>query len=410
MLKRLRWKFTAGATTAVLIVLLILVGGINLAYRHISVGGTDRMLQMIASNEGRVPEYAADASLRVPLGFRMTPETPFETRFFIVRPGLGGEPVSAQTDFIAAVSEEEAEYYYLEADASGAEKGTVGHYRFLRSGSGDSVAYVFLDISRQQQTFQDLLLISLLITFAGLCLTLLLAWLLSGIAIRPTARSIENQKRFITDASHEMKTPLTVIRSCADILCMDDEKNEWAEGIRRESKRLTKLVSDLVLLSRWDEEAPVREKRLFDLSRAVWDTLTPYRNLAEAKGKTIDAEIADGLSLRGDESAVQTALSTLLENAVQYSAPDSVITLRAGRTKRGVRLTLSNACTLDETLDVGRLFERFYCADPSRSRDSGGTGVGLSIAKAIVEAHDGKISAARETDGRLTFQILFPAP
>ena len=269
--------------------------------------------------------------------------------------------------------------------------------------------FFFLDSSRQLQTFRNLLLISSLITFAALCLTFLLVWLLSGRVIQPTVRSMESQKRFITDASHEIKTPLTVINSYADVMCMDDEANEWAQGIRKESHRLSQLVSDLVLLSRWDEETPFREKQRFDLSRAIWDTVTPYKNLAEAKGRQVSLQIADGLFLEGDESAIQTALSTLLENAVQYSLQGSEIVVSAEKAKRSSCIEISNACELSPNLELDRLFDRFYRADPSRSRDSGGTGVGLSIARAIIEAHGGRIIVGREPESRIFFRISLPA-
>ena len=245
-------------------------------------------------------------------------------------------------------------------------------------------------------------------TLASLLVIFALVWLLSGTAIRPTWQAIERQKRFITDASHELKTPLTVIRSYAEVLCMEDGENEWAQGIRRESKQMTRLVSDLVLLSRWDEESPITEKQPFDLSRSLWDTLTPYQHLAEADGKRLDADVAENLTLTGDEGAIQTAVATLLENAVKYSLPESAITFSARREKRHVALRLANRCDLPDGLDPNRLFDRFYRADPSRSRDSGGNGVGLSIAKAIIEAHGGRIKAERGEEGTIRFSVSLP--
>ena len=409
MLKRLRWKFIGMAMLAVFIVLTLLVGGINLAYRRTGVNSLDHMLEIIASNHGRVPEYPPGNAPPSPWGFKMTPETPFETRFFIVLDSEAEGGLRTQTDFIASVSGKDAEAYYSKAAASDRESGFVGEYRFLRAEEPNGAVFFFLDSSRQLQTFRNLLLISSLITFAALCLTFLLVWLLSGRVIQPTVRSMESQKRFITDASHEIKTPLTVINSYADVMCMDDEANEWAQGIRKESRRLSQLVSDLVLLSRWDEEAPFREKQRFDLSRAIWDTVTPYKNLAEAKGRQVSLHIADSLFLEGDESAIQTALSTLLENAVQYSLQGSEIVVSAEKAKRSSCIEISNACALPPNLELDRLFDRFYRADPSRSRDSGGTGVGLSIARAIIEAHGGKITVGREQESRIFFRISLPA-
>ena len=409
MLKRLRWKFIGTAMLAIFIVLTVLVSGINLVYRRITVKGIDFILDMIASNQGQAPVYTPENARRSPWGTQITPETPFDTRFFVVRTNSASGSEAIQTDYIAAVGGKDAEAIYRAAVSTGRNNGFVEQYRFRRTENQGATAYVFLDSSRQLQTFRNLLLVSVLITFAAMCLTFLLVWLMSGSVIRPTVRSIESQKRFITDASHEIKTPLTVISSYADIMCMDDEENEWAQGIRKESHRLSQLVSNLVLLSRWDEETPFRERLRFDFSRAIWDTVTPYRNLAEAKGKSFSVQIMDGLMLDGDEGAIQTALSTLLENSVQYSLPESEIEVTAARVKRSISINISNLCAIPDGLELDRLFDRFYRADPSRSRDSGGTGVGLSIAKAIIEAHGGKINVSKERENRLLFRILLPA-
>lgn len=410
MLKRLRWKFTLAATLAVTIVLACIVTGINLVYRHVTVAGVDRLLSVIAENDGAIPPYAPLEQDRrqEPWGFQMTPETRFETRFFVVWENADENRANKQMDFIAAVTGEDAETFYGKAAASGRDAGFIGQYRFRRAEGENGGFIVFLDCNRQLRSVRNLQRVSAIVTLAALLAAFALIWLLSGKAIEPTAKGIERQKRFITDASHELKTPITVIRSYADVLCMEGGENEWALGIQKESRRLSRLVSDLVLLSRWDEEEPVTERRAFDLSRALWDTMTPYRNLAEAKGKRLDANIEEGLTLEGDEGAIQTAIATLLENAVQYSLPDSVIEFHAWREKRRLLLRLSNRCAMTEGFEISRLFDRFYRADTSRARSSGGNGIGLSIARAIFEAHGGKISAHMEEKDAIRFEITLP--
>ena len=338
----------------------------------------------------------------------MTPETLFETRFFVVWQNADAENHQKQMDFIAAVTGEDAESFYEKANASGRVSGMIGQYRFRRASGENGDFFVFLDCARQLRSMQTLLRVSALVTLAALLGTFDLVWLLSGKVIAPTAQGIERQKRFITDASHEIKTPLTVIRSYADVMCMEDESNEWASGIQKESERLTHLVSNLVLLSRWDEEAPLTERRSFDLSRALWDTLTPYQNLANAKNRQLEAELPEGLTLSGDESAIQTAFATLLENAVQYSTPESVIRFSARRENRHIVARLANRCTLPEGFDPNRMFDRFCRAGASRSRDTGGSGIGLSLAKAIIEAHGGEITARLTAPQAIAFDIRLP--
>ena len=327
---------------------------------------------------------------------------------FTVRRDAGSGDLVTELGFIAAVSADEAEAYFRRADGETRDKGFIGQYRFLRVRGEGGEFIVFLDGTRQLYSMRSVLLVSLWAAFLALLLTFGLVVVFSRRSLAPVARSMESQKRFITDASHELKTPLAVISSHADILCMEDDTNEWAQGIRKEAARMASLVSDLVLLSRWDEDSPLREKYDFDLSSAVWDTLAPFRRLAEAKGKTLKAEIEDALRFTGDEGALQTAFSTLLENAVKYSPPGSKITVRLTKTRRGARLETLNRCAPEAVRDLNRLFDRFYRADPSRSRDSGGYGVGLSIAKAIVEAHGGKIAAESPAEGMILFRITLP--
>ena len=365
------------------------------------------MLTIIAENGGQIPRISPppnDNVRRVVDDPQITPETPFETRFFIV----WEDSDEKQMDYIAAVTGEDATTFYQRAAATEKEKGFTGQYRFLHASDESGSFFVFIDSTRQLRSIQNLTRASALVTLVALLMTFALVWVLSGKVIDPIMQGVERQKRFITDASHEIKTPLTVIRSYADVMCIEDEDNEWAKGIQKESERLSHLVSNLVLLSRWDEESPIKEKRVFDLSRALWDTLTPYQNLAEANGKRLEAEIAEGLSFTGDESAIQTAFATLLENAVQYSLPESTIFFSARREKRHIVMCLSNLCTLPEGTVPERLFDRFYRADSSRSRDTGGSGIGLSIAKAIIEAHDGRISVESTDEQKLEFRIVLP--
>ena len=140
MLKHLRWKFIGTASVAVFIVLAVLVAGINLVYRHITVSSVDRMLEMIGDNQGRFPEIAPGAAPPAPWGFDMTPETPFETRFFVVWRDAGSGEIRAQTEHIASVSGEDAESFYRKAASAGKQKGFVAQYRFLRTQSPGGAA------------------------------------------------------------------------------------------------------------------------------------------------------------------------------------------------------------------------------------------------------------------------------
>ena len=180
----------------------------------------------------------------------------------------------------------------------------------------------------------------------SLLLVLLLVILFSRRAIRPYVKNIERQKQFITDAGHELKTPITSIATSADIAAMEHEGDEWIENIRKQAARLTKLVGDMVVLSRLDEETPFPEKGRFSVSEAAWETAEPFAVLAKAKGKNFSQSIEDNISFLGDRSAIQRMISILLDNAVRYSDDGGGIQMRIYRRRGKVCIEVSNTCLL----------------------------------------------------------------
>ena len=167
-------------------------------------------------------------------------------------------------------------------------------------------------------------------------------------------------------------------------------------NIQVQSGRLARLITSLVALSRLDEENPFPVRTEFSLSDALWEISEPFVSLAQAKGKTYTQDIADGLTVTGDRSAVQQMVSILLDNALKYSPDGGSISLTARRSGKRAEITVSNTVDMARPIDTGRLFDRFYRADESHSSAVSGTGIGLSIVKATAEAHGGTISARQE--------------
>ena len=207
---------------------------------------------------------------------------------------------------------------------------------------------------------------------------------------------MEAQKQFITNASHELKTPLTAISTSADVLAMEHEGDEWVHNIQVQSGRLSKLITSLVALSRLDEENPFPVRMEFSLSDALWEISEPFVSLAQAKGRTYTQDIADGLTATGDRTAIQQMVSILLDNALKYSPDGGSISLTARRSGKRAEIAVSNTVDMSQAIDTSRLFDRFYRADESHSGAVSGTGIGLSIVKATAEAHGGTISARQE--------------
>ena len=337
-------------------------------------------------------------------------EMPYESRFFSVTVNDAGDVLSVDTGKIAAVDMADAVEYAQEALESGKERGFIDDYRWRKADTEDGALLLFLDCGRNLDTFRSFLLTSIAVSALGLLAVFLLILAFSGRVVRPVAESYEKQKRFITDAGHEIKTPLAIIEADADVLEMELEgESEWLSDIRLQTRRLTDLTNDLVYLSRMEERADGAPFVDFPLSDVVDETAQSFHSRAMQKRQTFTGELERGLTLHGDEKAIRQLVSILLDNAVKYAPEDGEIRLKLARQGRYAALSVWNTTETRiprESLD--KLFDRFYRTDPSRSSETGGHGIGLSIAKAVVGAHRGKITAETDDEQSLRITALLP--
>ena len=337
-------------------------------------------------------------------------EMPYESRFFTVTVNDAGDVLSVDTGKIAAVDMADAVEYAQEALESGKERGFIDDYRWRKADTEDGALLLFLDCGRNLDTFRSFLLTSIAVSALGLLAVFLLILAFSGRVVRPVAESYEKQKRFITDAGHEIKTPLAIIEADADVLEMELEgESEWLSDIRLQTRRLTDLTNDLVYLSRMEERADGAPFVDFPLSDVVDETAQSFHSRAMQKRQTFTGEIERNLTLHGDEKAIRQLVSILLDNAVKYTPEDGVIRLKLARQGKNAALSVWNTTATPiprESLD--KLFDRFYRTDPSRSSETGGHGIGLSIAKAVVSAHRGKITAETDDEQSLRITALLP--
>lgn len=223
---------------------------------------------------------------------------------------------------------------------------------------------------------------------------------------RPVAESYDKQKRFITDASHEIKTPLTIIDANTEVIEMMSGESEWTKNTRDQVKRLTSLTNQMVALSRLDENPEPREKVEFDLSDTVYEVIDYFASLSEVKGRKINADIQEGVRFTGDENSIRQLISILVDNAMKYAVGDAGVDVSLKRDGRKICFVLRNLTDGMEAGDQKVLFERFYRPDSSRNSETGGSGIGLSLAKSIVESHKGKITALCDEKGYITFKII----
>ena len=406
MFRQMRWRMIGAAMaafTAVILLIVILVNVLN--YAEV----TKRADQTIAS----VRSFEADVQHRQeenrppqePFAGLPDREENFMTRFFVVRfQEESGEP-SVYMDYIAAVDEEEAVRYAQKVLQSGKEKGYLEAYRYQVYTENGEKAVIFLNAAREQEQIRSLLLISLLVALGSWLLVFALVWAFSGYAVRPFVQNMENQKRFITDASHELKTPLTSIAASTDILKLEYEDNEWIENIHVQTRRMSKLVGELVALSRLDEAGSVLNKEKFSLTEAAWEIVETLQPRIKAAGKSLSVNIQEDLDYVGDPAQIQKMMSVLLDNAVRYSDENGKIDFEVCREKK-IHIRIRNSCHFDSPPDLGRLFDRFYRPDSSRSTQTGGTGIGLSLAKAVAEKHGGSITARCPDEGSILFEVI----
>ena len=330
-------------------------------------------------------------------------EMPFETRYFTVLLNAQGEAASVDVQNIAAVSRDEAAQMAqgLAAGASGFE----GEYRYSVVQQDDgSLQCVFLDCSRDLGSFVSFLTASIAISLIGLALVLVLVFFLSKVAIRPVVESYQKQKAFITDASHEIKTPLAVISAANEVQEMENGETEWSRSIAEQVKRLSGLTEQLVMLARMDEGASRFAKEDVDLSELVGDMAESFEQLAQQRGKTLVSNIEPGVHVQGDSAALTQVIELLLDNATRYALEGCEIRLSLQKHGRKAKLAVSNEVEKMPKGNLDRLFERFYRDDSSRSSQTGGSGVGLSVVRSIAEAHGGSAKATAEGN-RIVFTV-----
>lgn len=391
--------------TAFATVMLALLGCVNIWSYWNTIAQLDHTLTVLYE-AGKSESGPVFQGGEPPRGndFPFSGEAPYMIRFFAVRYSESGELLDINQDYIASVSESEALSFAGRVLEGGKEHGFYGSYRYFVKTAERETTVIFLNAERELHAVRGLLVNTLLIAAISLVIVFLLVLLLARRAVAPYMRNLEMQKQFITNAGHELKTPLTAISTSADVLAMEHGDNEWVQNIQVQSGRLARLITNLITLSRLDEERPALEKSEFSLSDALWETADSFLPLMRARGKAYSQSIGDGLAVNSNRAAVQQMASILLDNAVKHSPPGAKISLKAFRKGRRIAIEVSNTCEELARPELKHLFDRFYRVDQSHSETASGSGIGLSVAKATAEALGGKIHA--ELSGNvICFQI-----
>ncbi len=409
MIYSLRKKFIRICTLSFLAVFFVLLCAIFLFTQLQTNAAVDKLTDRIAENGGTFPAPDAEPPPR-PNGAQAPDDAPildressFTTRYFTVSYDADGSLIATNTDAIFGVTDEDAAAYAEKVLAKSNPRGWVGAYRYRIVTDETGTLVVFVSGAMQHASNRMFLWAAAIVFAAGCLIVLLLVVLLSKHAVKPAAESYEKQKQFITDANHELKTPLTLIMTNLDIAESELGKNDWLDDARKESQKMSVLVNRLVSLARMDEADNKPVLCRFSLSDAVEDTASAFQSAVEASGKTLTLQVESQVQYEGDEAMLRQLLSILLDNAAKYCDENGAITvtLQGGRHPL---LTVDNSYAEIGDIRLDRLFDRFYRADKARTFGSG-FGIGLSVAKAIVAKHHGELTAHNLGGAAIRFQV-----
>ena len=429
MVKKARKKFVLGAIAATFIAVLMLVLAIN-TVRYVQVKNQqEETLQSLTESvmrdkkgSGKTPKDEDDMSREYGegdweneqgywgghRGGRGSAAAQYGDRYFEIIMMYDGTTY-LRTGNLDAMTEEEARELGEEILIEGKEAGYKNDYRYLvRPGGDESVVISLLDCTVDSKSLSDLRAVTVAVGLLGTLFAFLFILFTSRRAVMPLEESMEKQKRFITDAGHELKTPLSVIATNMDILTMDLGENEWVEGTKKQVSRMTKLVNNLVSLSKMDEQDATLIFEPFSISDAAYECFDLYQSVADSAGKRLEADIEEELNVTADENSIRQIFSILLDNAIKYAEGDRVIRVRLHREGKKVLFETENDWARNvDAAKLDTLFDRFTRGDRSRSGADGksGFGLGLAIARAAAEKNHASLTAAETENGKLRFTL-----
>lgn len=340
---------------------------------------------------------------------------------YVVRPNFyaeaerDGRILSVDMRYFPDLEEADLQTAVESAAAGGKDSDMIKstNLRYMRRWEDDHWRIAFVDVSAQWFQLKSYLGSAVQSLVTGVLAAAALAHFLSALAIRPVQRSWDQQKQFVADASHEIKTPLTIILANADILLANERQTiaaqrKWVEYIKLEAERMAELLEGMMFLAKADVEQQGPISSELDLSDVIWSAALPFESVAYEKGVELDMDISPDIRIFGIESGLTGLTSILLDNACKYAPPGGSIKLCLHRKQEKVLLSVNNDCrqAIDKE-QLEHIFDRFYRIDESRDREHGGYGLGLAIAKAIAEQHGALIKAEYAKERGMTISVEF---
>ena len=403
MFKSLRRKFITTAVGSVAVVIAILAIALNFINYYKLEERIDTTLLDASRSQALIKIFAEDGDDLIIT--KNSSSTTDYNGFSIAKVDDSGRIIKTYRDDTLIPDQDALQGKVIEALKEGKTSGFIGSYRFLKAETNVGNLILFLNCQRELDSQHSFEKNSLLISIGVIASVFVLIVLVSKRVIAPIQETYIKQKQFITGASHELKTPLAIISSNADVLEMMNGDSKWTQNIHNQVDRLTSLVNSLVVFSRMEEKDTVERTR-FDLTNALESRIEDFNELADFQKKNIVTDIDPDLYYFGEEASIVQLMDILLENAIKYAPEDSGISVSLKKNRKYAILKVSNKATVQKG-DLSKVFERFYRLDESRNSAIKGYGIGLSMAQLIAEKHKETIRAYAPEDGIFKIEVRF---
>lgn len=411
MIKTLQKKFIITAMIAITVLIFFMLGTINVINVIMVRNNLNQRLHMLSENEGdpnnlpRIIQYRQDdkGAMR-PKDDR---DKMLSSNFFLVRFDAAGDILYVDVRHTATVSEDDAIEMAKKIYFSQKTSGKTGKYHYLVSPSrfNNGSTVVFLDVTDENISYFRVLLISLGIGTVCWFLMLLLVIQLSRKAIQPIAENIEKQKQFITNAGHEIKTPLAIIQSNTDAMELINGETKWSKNIKNQIARLDGLTKNMLFLAKMDEGNIQNIITTFSISELLRVSVQDFMEPLSLKHITVYANIEDNITIDANKEQIAQLISIFLDNALKYTNESGTLSISLEKPGKKRIISFVNTCDALPEVSSEKLFDRFFRSDKARTQKSGGYGIGLSVAKSIVEYYSGSISASYEPDNTIRFTV-----
>jgi signal transduction histidine kinase len=408
MIRRLKIKLTAVITGSLVIIFLVIFVTLNLLMYSDNTRQTEDFLQLIVENDGFFLPPRNDTShayhrQNIPDDFR--PNVMRAGRFFYVKLDSYGGVIETNTEMMFDFSEENAASLAKSVSGKSYGIGEIDDFIFLKAEKAYGQIIVFAEQTIEMRILERLTNISIIAAGVSCVVLFTLSLILTGWIIAPVKLAFDKQRRFTSDASHELKTPLTIISANVDVMQNEIGDNGRIAHIKTQIARMSKLIQNLLLLSKTEDGEAEAVKSQFNLSSLALNTALEFESLAFENGKQYSYDIAENISIVGDEGRIKELINILIDNALRYSVDSGIIKISLSLANGHPRLSVYNTGNGIAEDEKNKIFDRFYRSDVSRARETGGFGIGLSIAKAIVDAHKGNIKVIGEYGKWVEFAV-----